>query len=66
MSVPVFMAFFSYSHHDLETDPAYFAAFTVELERRVNSRLANARFEIWRDTESFEQEIVGTQRSSLH
>lgn len=46
---PVFSAFFSYSHHDLETDPDLIVAFASALERRVNAKLANARFEIWRD-----------------
>jgi hypothetical protein len=42
---------FSYAHHDAETDPGLVKAFTETLEHRVNSKLANARFEIWRDEE---------------
>jgi hypothetical protein len=47
--LPVFKAFFSYAHHDAETDPTLIAALTNELENRVNAKLANARFAIWRD-----------------
>lgn len=46
-----FKGFFSYAHHDAETDPALVEAFTKALEQRVNAKLANARFAIWRDTE---------------
>ena len=35
--------------HDAETDPGLIRALTTDLERRVNAKLANARFEIWRD-----------------
>ncbi len=45
----VFKAFFSYAHHDAATDPTLIPTFTIELENRVNAKLANARFEIWRD-----------------
>ena len=48
---PTFRTFFSFAHHDAETDPKIITAFTVALERRVNAKLANARFEIWRDTD---------------
>jgi hypothetical protein len=41
---PVFKGFFSYSHSDAEVDPQI-------LERRVDAKLVNARFEIWRDKE---------------
>ncbi len=46
-----FNAFFSYAHYDVDTDSALIPAFTTQLESRVNSKLANARFEIWRDVE---------------
>lgn len=44
-----FIGFFSYAHHDAETDPALIPAFTTALENRVNAKLLNARLEIWRD-----------------
>jgi hypothetical protein len=47
----IFKAFFSYAHHDAETDPGLVAAFTTSLENRVNAKLLNARFAIWRDKE---------------
>jgi hypothetical protein len=47
----VFKGFFSYSHHDAETDPALIPAFTQALENRINAKLTNARFSIWRDRE---------------
>lgn len=47
----VFKAFFSYAHHDADTDPTLIAALTNELEKRVNAKLANARFAMWRDKE---------------
>jgi len=46
-----FTAFFSYAHHDADTDPQLVEAFTVALEKRVNAKLTNARFMIWRDEE---------------
>ena len=46
-----FTAFFSYAHHDADTDPQLVEAFTVALEKRVNAKLTNARFIIWRDAE---------------
>jgi TIR domain len=46
-----YKGFFSYSHHDAETDPGLVKAFTTLLEDRVNAKLANARFKIWRDEE---------------
>jgi hypothetical protein len=46
-----YKGFFSYSHHDAETDPGLVKAFTKALEDRVNAKLANARFVIWRDEE---------------
>ncbi len=45
----VFKAFFSYAHRDADADPSLVEAFTTTLEKRVNAKLANARFEIWRD-----------------
>src|SRR5688500_4330 len=47
----IFKAFFSYARQDAETDPALVDAFTEELEHRVNSKLSEDRFYIWRDTE---------------
>ena len=47
----IFLGFFSYAHHDAETDPGLITALTTALERRVNAKLVNARFEIWRDEE---------------
>jgi hypothetical protein len=47
----IFHGFFSYAHHDAETDPSLIEDFTSELERRVGSKLTNARFAIWRDKE---------------
>jgi len=46
---PVFKGFFSYSHRDAEVDPHIVEAFSSELERRVDAKLVNASFEIWRD-----------------
>jgi len=46
-----FTGFFSYTHHDAETDPQFVEAFTTALEQRVNAKLANARFAIWRDVQ---------------
>jgi TIR domain len=48
---PVFKGFFSYSHSDAEVDPQIVEALSSELERRVDAKLVNARFEIWRDKE---------------
>jgi hypothetical protein len=47
----IFKAFFSYAHHDADTDPGLVPAFTTALENRVNAKLVNARFAIWRDKE---------------
>lgn len=44
-----FQGFFSYAHHDAETDPKLIEALNVELERRVTARLVNEKFVIWRD-----------------
>lgn len=48
---PVFKGFFSYSHSDAEVDPRIVEAFSTELEKRVDAKLVNARFELWRDNE---------------
>jgi TIR domain len=48
---PVFKGFLSYSHSDAEVDPQIVEAFSSELERRVDAKLVNASFEIWRDKE---------------
>lgn len=45
----IFRGFLSYAHHDALTDPELFETFRTELENRVNAKLTNARFEIWRD-----------------
>src|SRR5215475_12294448 len=47
----IFRGFFSYARDDGETDPGLVTALTTELEGRVNLRLVNARFVIWRDAE---------------
>ena len=46
---PVFKGFFSYSHSDAEVDPHIVEAFSSELEKRVDAKLVNAKFEMWRD-----------------
>ena len=46
-----FTGFFSYARHDAETDPDLVEALTVALEKRINARLANASFAIWRDAQ---------------
>lgn len=46
-----YKGFFSYSRHDAETDPGLVKAFTKALQDRVNAKLANARFNTWRDEE---------------
>ena len=48
---PVFKGFFSYTHRDAEVDPHIVEAYSSELEKRVDAKLVNARFEIWRDKE---------------
>jgi TIR domain len=47
----VFRAFFSYARQDAVADPRLIDFLTVELERRVDVRLVNDHFEIWRDKE---------------
>lgn len=44
-----FKAFFSYAHHDFDTDPELVEALTVKLEKRVSGKLTDATLEIWRD-----------------
>jgi hypothetical protein len=51
---PVFKGFFSYTHRDAEVDPYIVAAFSSELEKRVDAKLVNASFEIWRDQEKLQ------------
>jgi TIR domain len=48
-SLRTFKGFFSYARYDAETDPLLTKALTDSLEQRVNAKLANARFAIWRD-----------------
>jgi TIR domain len=50
----VFKGFFSYTHRDAEVDPHIVEAFSSELEKRVDAKLVNARFEIWRDKEKLQ------------
>jgi tetratricopeptide (TPR) repeat protein len=45
----VLYAFFSYTHHDEKLDPELFAAFSTELESRVNAQFVNDKLNIWRD-----------------
>jgi hypothetical protein len=46
-----FTAFFSYACQDAQADPLLIEALTNQLETRVNVRLVNDRFSIWRDKE---------------
>lgn len=46
-----FKGFFSYAHHDAKTDTGLIPDFTRRLEDRVNARLVNAQFLIWRDND---------------
>jgi TIR domain len=48
----IFNGFFSYAHHDGQSDPSLITDFTTRLESRVASRLTNARFAIWRDKDA--------------
>jgi TIR domain-containing protein len=68
---PVFKAFLSYSHSDAEVDPQIVEALSSELERRVDAKLVNARFEIWRDKErlragDYWNETIETAIMSVH
>jgi TIR domain len=68
---PVFKGFFSYSHSDAEVDPHIVEAFSSELERRVDAKLVNAKFEIWRDSEKLRagdywDESIETAIISVH
>jgi len=49
-----FVGFFSYAHSDARVDPSIVEAFSSELERRVDTKLANAEFSIWRDSKNIE------------
>jgi TIR domain len=51
---PVFKGFFSYTHRDGEVDPHIVDAFSSQLEKYVDTKLVNARFEIWRDKEKLQ------------
>ena len=51
---PVFKGFFSYTHRDAEVDPDIVEAFSSELEKRVDAKLVNARFEFWRDKDKLQ------------
>jgi hypothetical protein len=57
-----FKAFFSYAHQDHQTDPEIVLSFTKALEARVNSKLANARFSIWRDQEGLRAGSIWSER----
>jgi TIR domain-containing protein len=60
--LPSFKGFFSYAHHDALTDPQLVDAFTKTLENRVNARLVNARFSIWRDVEGLRTGNIWNER----
>lgn len=47
-----YRAFFSYARADAVADPRLIAALTSDLQRRVDIKLTNDRFEIWRDVEN--------------
>jgi hypothetical protein len=62
---------FSYSHSDAEVDPNIVEAFSSELEKRVDAKLVNAKFEIWRDNEKLRagdywDECIETAIISVH
>jgi TIR domain len=65
-----FRAFFSYARDDAAADPKLVDALTTDLQRRVNVKFANDRFEIWRDTEGlrlgdrWDPKIEGILRAS--
>jgi hypothetical protein len=68
---PVFKGFFSYTHRDAQVDPQIVDAFSSELERRVDAKLVNARFEIWRDEEKLQlgdywDQSIGSAIDSSH
>ncbi len=44
-----FVGFFSYAHSDARVDPSLVVAFSSELEKRVDAKIVNATFEMWRD-----------------
>jgi TIR domain len=52
VEIESFQGFFSYSHHDAETDPDLVEAFTLDLEKRVSGKFTNAKFSIWRDIQN--------------
>lgn len=47
----LFNGFFSYAHADSSTDTSVFELLSSELQQRVQQRLANAKFSLWRDTQ---------------
>lgn len=57
-----FQGFFSYARHDAETDPEFVAAFSRDLEMRVNGKLTNARFTIWHDITSLRAGLLWDER----
>jgi hypothetical protein len=44
-----FIGFFSYAHSDTRVDPTLVEALSSELEKRVDAKIVNATFEMWRD-----------------
>jgi hypothetical protein len=46
-----FSGFFSYAREDAEADPGLVDALASELPQRVNLKLVNDRFDLWRDTD---------------
>ncbi len=44
-----FVGFFSYAHIDARVDPNLVEAFSSEVEKRVDAKIVNATFEMWRD-----------------
>jgi hypothetical protein len=68
---PVLKGFFSYTHRDAEVDPLIVEAFSSHLEERVDAKLVNARFEIWRDKEKLQlgdhwDQRIGSAIDSSH
>jgi tetratricopeptide (TPR) repeat protein len=65
-----FQGFFSYAHHDAETDPELVRSLTERLELRVGAKLVNAEFNIWRDVddvrtgEIWDERIMNAVRTS--
>jgi hypothetical protein len=57
-----FQGFFSYTHLDAEIDPDLVEALTTRLEKRVNRKLTNASFAIWRDTNNLRTGALWDER----